>query len=61
MEYWTKQSFMALGNALGFFMDVDMSFLETREMAIAKILVSLEMKEGLFKELEFISREKYLK
>jgi len=52
---------MALGNALGFFMDVDMSFLETREMAIAKILVSLEMREGLFKELEFISREKYLK
>jgi hypothetical protein len=61
MEFWTKKIFSELGNFLGTFLDVDMSFLESGEMAVARILVSLDIQEGLIEELELIFGEKSLK
>jgi hypothetical protein len=54
MEYWTKKSFTELGNALGSFVDVDMSFLEIGEMEFARILVSLDVREGFLEELNLL-------
>jgi hypothetical protein len=61
MEFWTKKSFSEFGNFLGTYLDADMSFLESREMAVARILVSLNIREGLIEELELISGEKSFK
>jgi hypothetical protein len=56
-EFWTELSFKELGNAMGTFMDVDMSFRETGKMSMAIILVALDVREGLAEELVLIKEE----
>jgi len=44
---WNEKCFQAIGNHLGEFITADMSFLDTGEMAVARILVLLNVREGL--------------
>jgi hypothetical protein len=46
VELWTKEGFRLLGNTMGTFLDTDMSFLETKKMLVAQILVFLNIKKG---------------
>jgi hypothetical protein len=55
MELWTKKIFTELGNTLGTFIYADMYFLESREMVVSQIIVSLDIREGLVEYLEIVS------
>lgn len=44
---WTEAVFKTIGNTLGYFLEADMSFLETKDRAMARILVSLNPSRGL--------------
>jgi hypothetical protein len=44
---WNKKCFQAIGNHLGYFITTDTGFLETGEMVVARILVLLNLREGL--------------
>jgi hypothetical protein len=52
VELWTPKGFEYLGNALGRYMDVDMSFKDSRKMSMAHILVSMNIRKGLAEEIE---------
>jgi hypothetical protein len=54
VDFWTKESFKEIGNVLGLFLDVDMSFESLREMFVARILVFLDVKEGWAEEFELV-------
>lgn len=45
--------FKAIGNRLGSFLEADMSFLETKNRAMARILVSLNPSRGLAQKINF--------
>jgi hypothetical protein len=47
MDFWSLDVFKAVGNALGSFLDADMSFLDTGLMCVARILVRMDMRDGL--------------
>jgi hypothetical protein len=47
MQYWNMERFAAMGNCLGKFKEVDMSFKETEMMTVTKILVILDLREGM--------------
>eukprot|EP01018_Ginkgo_biloba_P031210 Gb_14160 [translate_table: standard] len=42
---------MLAGNSLGIFLEADMSFLDTRHMIVAKILVGMDLRDGLADEM----------
>jgi hypothetical protein len=44
---WLEKCFQAIGNFLGEFLVVDMGFLEYGEMLVARILVLLNIREGI--------------
>lgn len=44
---WVDSVFASIGNHLGTFLEADMSFIETQEMEVARILVRLNPDEGL--------------
>lgn len=48
---WVESVFKAIGNRLGTFLEADMSFLETRNKAMARILVSLNPSRGLAEKI----------
>lgn len=43
--------FRAIKNNLGHFLEADMSFFHTRDKGLARILVSLNAREGLLEEI----------
>jgi len=43
--------FKEIGNSIGSFMEVDMSFMVTSIMTIGKIMVSLYLREGFIEEV----------
>jgi hypothetical protein len=51
MQYWNPVRFSAIGNKLGEYIDVDFSFEDTGLMSMARILVRLDLRPGLLKEL----------
>jgi hypothetical protein len=51
-ELWTAKGFKCIGNALGNYMDVNMSFISSGRMSMAHILVSLNVRKGLSGEIE---------
>jgi hypothetical protein len=53
---WSVKVFQAIGNMLGTYLDADFSFREMGEMALAHILVSLNIRGGLQKELNITDR-----
>jgi hypothetical protein len=44
--------FKSIGNFLGDFLEADLSFEETKQRKIARILVNLNVKEGLGEEID---------
>jgi len=48
---WFDSVFRAIGNHLGRFLEVGMSFLQTRDKGITRIVVSLNPQEGLAEEI----------
>ena len=50
-HFWMESVFRAIGNTLGRFLEADMSFLHTRDKGLARILVSLNPREGLVEEI----------
>ena len=55
MHLWNKEKFEAIGNCLMSSIKVDMSFLETGRMSVAKILMEIDLREGVLVELELVS------
>jgi hypothetical protein len=55
-ELWTKEGFRLLGNTMGTFLGIDMSFLETKKMSVARILVFLNIRKGLAEEINLTWR-----
>ena len=49
---WSFDYFKKNGNFLGDFLDVDMTFEETKQRKIVRILVNLNIKEGLGEDLD---------
>lgn len=45
--------FKVVGNKLGLFLEVDMSFKETKSRIVAKILVKLDPRDGLAEKIDF--------
>jgi hypothetical protein len=54
---WNEKCFQAIKNHLGDFITAYMSFLDTGEMAVARILVLLNIREGLKEFLNLIDQE----
>ena len=48
---WVDSVFRGIGNNMGWFLEADMSFVHTGEKGLARILVSLNPREGLAKEI----------
>jgi hypothetical protein len=44
---------------MGSYLDVNVSFLETIELTIARILFSSDIKEGLAKEMEMVMEDRH--
>ena len=53
-EFWNPNSLRDLGNALGVFLEVDLSFMKTRRKTIARILVSLNIRTYLREQINII-------
>jgi hypothetical protein len=51
MQYWNPVHFSAIGNKLGEFIEADLSFEDTGLMSVARILVRLDLRLGLLKEM----------
>jgi hypothetical protein len=49
---WSFDYFKKIGNFLGDFLDEDMSFEETKQRKVARILVNLNVREGLGEEMD---------
>ena len=50
-EFWSVEFFRMLGNTLGTFLEADVSFLETGICCLRKILVLLDMRNGLVEDI----------
>jgi len=53
-ELWMEDILNIFGNMLRTFMELDMSFVHSQNQGIACILVSLNLREGLAKEIDII-------
>jgi hypothetical protein len=53
-DLWNELSFKELGNAMGYFMDMNFSFRDMGKMLVSRILVSLDVRAGLAVELVLI-------
>jgi len=47
LHYWDPYHFKKIGNILGTFLEADMSYLETLVQRVARILVNINLREGL--------------
>ena len=46
-EFWSMEFFKLVGNSLGSFVEVDMSFLQSGVMCLGRVLVFLDLRKGL--------------
>lgn len=51
LHYWKEEHLREIGNILGSFIEVDMSFEKTKHQQVARILVNINIREGLAEEL----------
>jgi hypothetical protein len=51
MQYWNTHRFAAIGNLLGRYLEADMSFEVTGYMTVARILVQINLRKGLYQEI----------
>lgn len=66
IQFLTDSVFTSIGNTLGKYLEVDRSFIQTNDLSAAKILVSLNPREGLadamtlkYRDLEFLQKLDY--
>jgi hypothetical protein len=52
MQYWSHEAFNRIDNYLGEFLEADMSFKESGQMKVARILVCINVREGLREEID---------
>ena len=50
-KFWSVEFFRMLGNTLGTFLEADVSFLETGICCLGKILVLLDLRNGLAEDI----------
>ena len=50
-EFWSVDFFKMIGKALGIFLEADLSFLETSICCLGKVLVLLDMRNGLAEDI----------
>jgi len=54
LHYWEPFHFRNIGNILGSFLEADLSYLETFDQRVARILVSINLREGLAEQMNLI-------
>ena len=54
LHYWEPHHFKQIGDILGTFLEADLSYLETLEQKVARILVSINLREGLTERINLI-------
>jgi len=54
LHYWEPFHFRNIGNILGTFLEADLSYLETFDKRVARILVSINLREGLAEQINLI-------
>lgn len=66
LQFWTDSVFVSIGNTLGTFLEADKSYIQTKDRSVARILVSLNPREGLadamtlhYRDLEFLQTLDY--
>jgi len=52
LHYWDPFHFRNIGNILGTFLEADLSYLETHDKRVARILVSINLREGLAEQIK---------
>lgn len=51
LHFWDLQHFKWIGDILGTFLEADLTFLETLEQKVARILVNINIREGLAEQI----------
>lgn len=54
LQYWKLQHLREIGNILGKFLEADLSFLETNQRQVARILVNVNIRDGLAEDMQLI-------
>lgn len=52
LDYWSEEHFRGIGNILGSYLGGDYSFVYTKEKKVARILVNLNVREGLAEDMK---------
>jgi len=52
--YWEEKYFKSIGNKIGEFLEADNSYLDTRQRKMARILVNINVREGLGEEVDIV-------
>ena len=50
-EYWSEEFFKLIGNAIGTFLEADLDFLENGICCLGKVLVLLDLRNGLAEDI----------
>ena len=50
-QYWSKEHFICIGNILGTFLKADLTYKVTKLHRVARILVNINVREGLYEEI----------
>jgi len=53
-QYWEEKYFKIIGNKIGEYLEADNSYLETRQRKMARILVNINVREGLGDEVDLV-------
>ena len=53
-HYWEEKYFKSIGNKIGEFLEADNSYLDTRQRKMARILVNINVREGLGEEVDLV-------
>jgi len=51
LHFWELHHFKRIGDILGTFLEADLSYLETNDQKVARILVSINLREGLAEQI----------
>lgn len=54
LQYWKEYHLREIGNLVGTFLEADLSFLETQQRQVTRILVNVNIREGLAEDMQLI-------
>jgi len=54
LQYWKEYHLREIGNLLGTFLEADLSFLETQQRQFARILVNVNIRDGLAEDMQLV-------